>query len=71
MSTLLNFGRQVFSFPLGFYALPLARSTTFGIGWMVFALINVFFYSGIIALMWKGKEWRERLGSPPEGIEDD
>lgn len=71
MSTLLNFGRQVFSFPIGFYALPFAKATTFGVAWAVLAIIDVVLYMGIILLMWKGRAWREKLGSPPEGREDD
>ncbi|KAI9653884.1 MAG: hypothetical protein M1821_006915 [Bathelium mastoideum] len=64
ISTLLNFGRQTFSFTLGFYMLPFAHRTTFGIAWAVLAIIQCLFFSGIIALMWRGKVWRERLEMP-------
>lgn len=64
ISTLLNFGRQTFSFTLAFYCVPFAERTTWGVAWAVFAIIQFVFFSGIVALMWKGRQWRERLGTP-------
>jgi hypothetical protein len=64
VSTLLNFGRQTFSFTLGFYMLPFAHATTYGVAWAVVAVINTILYGGIVLLMWKGREWREKLGAP-------
>jgi hypothetical protein len=60
----LNFGRQVFSFTLGFYSVPFAERTTWGTAWGVFAIIDALFFSGIILLMWRGRLWREKLGKP-------
>ncbi|KAL9087440.1 MAG: hypothetical protein Q9159_003652 [Coniocarpon cinnabarinum] len=71
ISTLLNFGRQVFSFPLGFYLVPFATATTWGVAWAVLAIINAVTYSGIILLMWRGRRWREMLGSPAEEKEEE
>lgn len=64
VSTLLNFGRQTFSFTLGFYMLPFAEATSFGVAWAVLAVIGVMLYAGVGVLIWKGREWRERLGQP-------
>lgn len=86
ISTLLNTGRLLFSFTLGFYMVrhvlrdlnprighdlssnnkqvPFAQVTTWGIAWSVMAIICVVLYGGIVLLMWKGPEWRERLGRP-------
>lgn len=64
ISTLLNFGRQTFSFTLGFYMLPFAKATTFGTAWGVFAVIHVLTFLPVILLMWKGRAWREKLGAP-------
>jgi hypothetical protein len=64
ISTLLNFGRQTFSFTLGFYMLPFAAATTFGVAWAVMAIINATLFIGIIALMLRGRQWRESLGRP-------
>ena len=64
ISTLLNFGRQTFSFTLGFYMIPFAEATTFGIAWGVFAVIEAVLYVGIVALMLRGRLWRERFGAP-------
>ncbi|KAF2157059.1 MFS general substrate transporter [Myriangium duriaei CBS 260.36] len=64
ISTLLNFGRQTFSFTLGFYMLPFAHKTTYGVAWSVMAIIGLVLYTGIIALMFKGQQWRQRLAAP-------
>ncbi|KAH8802957.1 major facilitator superfamily domain-containing protein [Xylogone sp. PMI_703] len=65
ISVLLNFGRtSAFPFTLGFFMLPFAKATNFGVAWSVMALISVILYGGIILLMWKGKSWREKLGAP-------
>lgn len=64
ISTLLNFGRQVFSFTLGFYMIPFAEKTTFGIAWAVVAICGLLLYSGVVALMFRGRRWREKLGTP-------
>ncbi|KAL2004461.1 hypothetical protein VTN00DRAFT_3490 [Thermoascus crustaceus] len=64
ISTLLNTGRLLFSFTLGFYMVPFAQVTTWGIAWSVMAIICVVLYGGIVLLMWKGPEWREHLGRP-------
>ncbi|KAF4549206.1 Efflux pump-like protein 6 [Elsinoe fawcettii] len=64
ISTLLNFGRQIFSFTLGFYMTPFAEETTYGIAWAVMAIIGASLYAGVVALMFKGREWRLKLGEP-------
>ncbi|MCJ1379825.1 hypothetical protein MMC17_002928 [Xylographa soralifera] len=64
VSTLLNFARQTFSFTIGFYAIPFAEATTYGIAWGTFAIIQAAFFTGLVALMWKGQKWRQKLGEP-------
>ncbi|KXL42978.1 hypothetical protein M433DRAFT_58968 [Acidomyces richmondensis BFW] len=64
ISTLLNFGRQVFSFTLGFYMVPFAHASTWGVAWAVMAIIDASLFSGIGLLMWRGQLWREKLGNP-------
>lgn len=64
IGTLLNFGRQIFSFTLGFYMVPFALDSTWGVAWSVLAIINATLFIGIIALMWRGQQWRQRLGQP-------
>ncbi|MCJ1286218.1 hypothetical protein MMC26_005563 [Xylographa opegraphella] len=64
ISTLLNFGRQTFSFTLGFYMIPFATATTYGVAWSVLAVLDAVLYLGIVLLMWRGREWRERMGPP-------
>ncbi|ORY00098.1 major facilitator superfamily domain-containing protein [Clohesyomyces aquaticus] len=64
ISTLLNVGRQTFSFTLGFYALPFAKETSFGLAWGVFAIIQTLSFVPLVVLMWKGKAWGEKLGGP-------
>lgn len=43
---------------------PFAVATTYGIAWAVLAIINAVLFIGIILLMWRGREWREKLGRP-------
>lgn len=64
ISTLLNFGRQTFSFTLGFYCVPFAQRSGWAKAWGTFAIIDFAFFSCIVALMLRGKVWRERLGAP-------
>lgn len=44
--------------------IPFAEATTYGIAWGIFALIDALLFTGIILLMWRGREWRGRLGAP-------
>ena len=44
--------------------IPFAHATTYGVAWAVMGIIGIVLYAGIALLMWKGKEWRERLGQP-------
>lgn len=64
ISVLLNLGRQAFSCTLGFYMIPFAEATTFGVAWGVFAAFNVLTYIPVVILVWKGPAWREKLGAP-------
>jgi hypothetical protein len=54
----------VFSFTLGFYMVPFALATTWGVAWSVMAIINAVLFAGILVLMWRGQYWREKLGAP-------
>lgn len=64
ISTLLNLGRQTFSFTLGFYMVRFAVATTWGVAWSTMAIINAALFAGVVLLMWRGQYWRERLGAP-------
>ena len=44
--------------------IPFAEKTTYGVAWGVMAAINAFLYIGIVLLMWRGRQWREKLGTP-------
>lgn len=44
--------------------LPFAAKTTFGVAWSVMAIIDVLLFTCILLLMWRGRYWREKLGSP-------
>lgn len=44
--------------------IPFGERTTFGVAWSVMAIIDAFLFLGIIALMFRGQQWRERLGAP-------
>ncbi|KIW90026.1 uncharacterized protein Z519_09456 [Cladophialophora bantiana CBS 173.52] len=64
ISSLYNFWRQTFAFPLGFYALPFANEITIQWAWVTLALLTAVTSMGIVVLMFKGEEWRKRLGQP-------
>ncbi|KAI0889348.1 major facilitator superfamily domain-containing protein [Annulohypoxylon maeteangense] len=64
IGSLYNFGRQTFAFPIGFYALPFANRIGVQWAWITLALITALTSIGIIVLMFKGEQWRKRLGKP-------
>jgi len=43
---------------------PFAQRTTYGVAWSVMAIIGIALYSGVVILMFKGRAWREKMGSP-------
>ena len=44
--------------------IPFATATTFGTAWTTIAMINFVLYAGVILLMWRGAEWRKKMGQP-------
>jgi hypothetical protein len=44
--------------------LPFAAATSFGVAWAVMAIISAVLFLGIVALMLRGRQWREALGRP-------
>ena len=44
--------------------LPFAKATSYGVAWGVFAIFEAVLYSLIVLIMWRGEQWRERLGQP-------
>lgn len=63
-ATLLNFGRQVFSFFVGFYAVRIAFLIGIQWAWTMFAGIEVVCFIAVIFLIWKGRKWREAKAEP-------
>ena len=64
IGAVLNFGRNMFSFPLGFYVIPLSTQIGIQNAWILWGMLNVLFFFPMIALMWKGEKWRLALGPP-------
>src|ERR1700722_16946989 len=64
IGAVLNFGRNMFSFPVGFYAIPLSVRIGVQNAWILLAMLNFLFFLPMIALMWKGEKWRLALGQP-------
>ncbi|OAA63411.1 Major facilitator superfamily domain, general substrate transporter [Niveomyces insectorum RCEF 264] len=64
IGSLYNFGRQLFAFPLGFYAIPFANRIGIEWAWITLALITAVTSLSTIVLMVKGEQWRVRLGQP-------
>ena len=64
LGVLLNFARQMFGFCVGFYAVDLGEKVGFQDGWIALAMINVAVSIPVLALYFKGEEWRHAMGSP-------
>ncbi|KAK4555640.1 hypothetical protein LTR86_007393 [Recurvomyces mirabilis] len=64
IGAVLNFGRQVFSFCIGFHGVQLGEEIGFQSAWGVFAAINIATGLPIAALMVWEEQWRARLGEP-------
>jgi len=61
---ILNFARQIFSFTVGFYAIPLGEKIGFDWCWVTFAFIHLFFFIPMMGLMIRGERWRKTLPLP-------
>ena len=64
IGTVLNLSRQIYSFAMGFYALPLAEEINVQDAWITFAFVTVAFSLPVIVLIFKGEGWRRRFGQP-------
>lgn len=64
IGSLYNFGRQTFSFPMGFYALPFASKVGIDWAWITLALLCALSSLGVVALMFCGEKWRKQMGQP-------
>jgi MFS family permease len=65
VAQLINFFRQEFGMTFAFYALRLAERIGYQFTFLFFAICGgVLAFIPILGLMWKGHEWRERLGRP-------
>ncbi|KAL6697017.1 MFS general substrate transporter [Trichoderma pleuroticola] len=64
LGSLINFGRQVYSFTIGFYAIPFANLIGIEDAWITLAMITFAFFLPLIPLYYKGADWRKRLGKP-------
>ena len=64
IGAILNFGRNMFSFPIGFYAIPLSAKIGVQNSWILWGMLNVLFILPVIALIWRGDKWRLALGQP-------
>ncbi|KAF2434454.1 MFS general substrate transporter [Tothia fuscella] len=65
IGSILNFGRQIFCFCVGFYAIPFAWRFGLQTAWITFAIVEILCFLPIIPLIMKGAEWRE-LFLPPD-----
>ena len=62
LGALLNVARGILPFTVGFYAIPLGTAIGYQNAWIIFAFIQVASFFPIIALMWKGDQWRNTMG---------
>ncbi|KAH8682693.1 MFS general substrate transporter [Xylariales sp. PMI_506] len=67
VAALFNFIRQVFGMTFAFYVVLLCGKIGYDIAFVLFVIWgSVLAFVPIVVLMWKGKEIRERLGSPSD-----
>ncbi|KIW74639.1 hypothetical protein Z517_11409 [Fonsecaea pedrosoi CBS 271.37] len=64
IGSLLNFARQIFSFAMGFYAIPWAEESGVLNAWVAMAFIDVAFFLPLLLLFFRGEDWRMKLGEP-------
>jgi len=65
VAQVINFFRQEFGMTFAFYALRLADRIGFQFTFLFFAICGgVLAFIPILGLMWRGKEWRQRMGKP-------
>ena len=65
VAQIINFFRQEFGMTFAFYALRLAEQIGYQFTFLFFAICgSVLAFIPILGLMWKGKEWRDKLGKP-------
>jgi len=60
----INFARQIFSFTVGFYAIPLGNKIGFDWAWVIFAFINLLFFIPMMGLMIWGERARKSIPLP-------
>jgi len=64
VSQSFNLFRQLFGLALGFYSIPFGDRIGFQWSFAVFAALCIVTFLPIVLLMFKGGEWRNRLGDP-------
>ncbi|KAF9446142.1 hypothetical protein P691DRAFT_674213, partial [Macrolepiota fuliginosa MF-IS2] len=64
-SICFGFIRQVFGLTLGFYSIPFGDKIGYQWSFVVFGIICVVTFLPVVLLMFKGEEWRMKMGVPP------
>ena len=65
VSQLINFCRQEIGMTFAFYAIDMAEKIGYQFTFLFFALLgSVVAFLPMLVLMWKGQEWRYKLGKP-------
>jgi len=64
VSQCFNFSRQIFGLTLGFYSIPFGDQIGYQWSFTVFTAICIVTFLPIVALMFKGEQWRRILGDP-------
>ena len=61
---LLNFGRQIMSFTVGFWSLNYGEEVGFQFSGLTYALVSLLFFVPVALTIRYGEGWRNRLGQP-------
>jgi hypothetical protein len=63
-SQLFNFIRQEFGMTYAFYVIKLCKKIGYQWAFFLFTMFSILSFLPVVALMFKGREWREKLGTP-------
>ena len=65
IAQLINFFRQEFGFTFAFYVVKMGNAIGYQWTFLFFALVGgVLAFSLMVLLIWRGTEWRKRMGQP-------
>ncbi|KAK5720470.1 hypothetical protein LTR17_014946 [Elasticomyces elasticus] len=66
VGSVINLAKSIFTFNIGFYALPFSEAAGFDISFTTVAAINLALLLPLVGLLWKGEKIRKWQGTPKD-----